>query len=388
MKRVSTFISKFGGDVLITIGAIAGAIDGVLRQGLPGASAVAPWFLAAAIALIVLPHFWRKRFPFTAAAAVWILAATMSFVDGRSIPASFSVVIAGLAAAFMLGRLQDAFQAGTGLAIVLGGTLVIVNNIPNHVIASFITIPAQFSLAWLAGFAVRERAAQARAAEERAMLAERDRETGARIAVAEERARIARELHDVVAHAVSVMVLQAGAVRHRLHETLPEDSEALLAVERTGRTALTEMRRLLGAMRDESDDAELAPQPGLENLDSLIADVCRAGLPVELHYQGERFSLPRAIDLSAYRVVQEGLTNALKHAHASKADVTIRYEPQEVCVEVCDDGLGSAADQGVGYGLLGMHERVKIYGGEMTAQPDARGGFVLKACLPITGEET
>src|SRR5439155_21225888 len=155
----------------------------------------------------------------------------------------------------------------------------------------------------------------------RATQAERERDAAARIAVAEERARIARELHDIVAHAVSVMVLQVGAVRHKLPDALAEDREALTGVEQAGRTALAEMRRLLAAMRRDGDEAELTPQPGLDGLDSLVEKVSRAGLPVRLHVDGERYPLPAAIDLSAYRIVQEGLTNALKHARASNADV-------------------------------------------------------------------
>ena len=160
--------------------------------------------------------------------------------------------------------------------------------------------------------------------------------------MAEERARIARELHDIVAHAVSVMVLQVGAVRHRLPDSLAEDGEALRGVEQTGRTALAEMRRLLGAMRREGDDLELAPQPGLDGLDALLDEVGRAGLPVRLHVDGEPVPLPRALDLSAYRIVQEGLTNALKHAHASHADVIVRYRPDELRIEVRDDGDGGS----------------------------------------------
>ena len=219
--------------------------------------------------------------------------------------------------------------------------------------------------------------------EDHAARLERERDERARVAVAEERARIARELHDIVAHAVSVMVLQVGAVRHRLPEELDEDRDALNGVERAGRTALTEMRRLLAAMRIDGDEAELAPQPGLDGLDSLAAEVGRAGLPVRLHVEGERFPLPRAIDLSAYRIVQEGLTNALKHARASHADVTVRYRPEEVEVEVLDDGAGTATSDGLGHGLVGIRERVKIYGGEMNAGTAPAGGFVLSARLPL-----
>src|SRR5215472_3384427 len=146
--------------------------------------------------------------------------------------------------------------------------------------------------------------------------AELERDAAARIAVAEERARIARELHDIVAHAVSVMVLQVGAVRHKLPDALAEDRDALRGVERVGRAALAEMRHLLAVMRRDGDRVELTPQPGLEGLDSLVKDIGHAGLPVELHIEGEPFSLPRGIDLSAYRIVQEALTNALRHARA------------------------------------------------------------------------
>ncbi len=252
-------------------------------------------------------------------------------------------------------------------------------------------------VAWVAGYALRERAEQAEAAEMcatlaerereaaemRATLAEREREAAARIAVAEERARIARELHDIVAHAMSVMVLQVGAVRHKLPKTLEEDRDALGRVEQAGRTALTEMRRLLGAMRSDGDGVELGPQPGLDALDSLVEDVIRAGLPVRVQVDGEPFPLPRAIDLSAYRIVQEGLTNALKHADASHADVTVRYRPDKLELEIADDGRGPATTNGHGHGLVGIRERVNIYGGEMSAGAAPAGGFVLSARLPV-----
>ena len=201
--------------------------------------------------------------------------------------------------------------------------------------------------------------------------------------MAEERARIARELHDIVAHAVSVMVLQVGAVRHKLPDVQAEDRDALKGVEQAGRTALAEMRRLLGAMRRDGDGLDLAPQPGLDGLDSLLEDVGRAGLPVRLHVDGEAFPLPRAIDLSAYRIVQESLTNALKHARASHADVTVRYRPDELELEVVDDGAGAATSDGLGHGLVGIRERVKIYGGEMDAGTAPAGGFILSARLPL-----
>jgi signal transduction histidine kinase len=181
------------------------------------------------------------------------------------------------------------------------------------------------------------------------------------------------------------MVLQVGAVRHKLPDTLEEDREALEDVERAGRAALVEMRRLLGAMRREGEEPEMAPQPGLDSLETLVETVGRAGLPVRLHVDGEPFALPRALDLSAYRIVQEGLTNALKHAGAGQADVTLRYGPDELQIEVRDDGEGAAAGDGLGHGLVGIRERVKIYGGEMTAGRATGGGFVLSTRLPLGG---
>jgi signal transduction histidine kinase len=217
----------------------------------------------------------------------------------------------------------------------------------------------------------------------RATRAEREREAAARVAVAEERARIARELHDIVAHAMSVMVLQVGAVRHMLPDTLEEGRDALGRVEMAGRTALAEMRRLLGAMRRDGDDLELGPQPGLDALGSLVEDVVRAGLPVRVHVEGEPVPLPRAIDLSAYRIVQEGLTNALKHANASHAEVTVRYRADEVEVNIADDGSGPETTNGAGHGLVGIRERVNIYGGEMSAGARPGGGFLLTARLAV-----
>ena len=254
-------------------------------------------------------------------------------------------------------------EAVIGLGVVLGGSTVVVYVIPAHSASDLGFIPLEFAISWLAGFAVRERAEKAEAAEVRATLAEREANAAARIAVAEERARIARELHDIVAHAVSVMVLQVGAVRHNLPEELAQDRDALRGVEQRRRTALADMRGLLGAMRRDGDEAELLPQPGLDGLESLLQEISRAGLPVRLRVDGEPFPLPPGIDLSAYRIVQEGLTNALKHAHADNADVTVCYRPVELQIEVRDDGEGGSVSDGLGHGLVGVRERVKIYGG-------------------------
>jgi len=292
--------------------------------------------------------------------------------------------VAGMVAAFLLGNLRDETQARLGLAVVVGGAAIVIYNNPKHAPGELVFVPVLFAIGWLAGYALRERAAQAEQAEERALEAELRRESAARLAVAEERARIARELHDVVAHAVSVMVLQVGAVRHNLPAELAADSDALKDVEQAGRSALTEMRRLLGAMHD-GEDADLSPQPGLDSLDALVERVGRAGLPVRLQVEGDAVQLPRAVDLSAYRIVQEGLTNSLKHANATRADVTVRYAPDAVQLEIRDDGVGAGTTDGLGHGLVGIRERVKIYGGEMNAGTAPEGGYVLRARLPVEG---
>ncbi|MDP9285011.1 MAG: sensor histidine kinase [Actinomycetota bacterium] len=385
MGSLWSLARRYGFDVLILVGALGGA----LAVALAGHSADAPhttrWLTAPATAIIVLPLLARRRFPFAAPLSVWLLGTAFSFVDGRLVPFTPSISVAGLAGAFLLGN-RNGVEAGLGMAAVVGGTAIIVSNNPSHATAELVFVPLSFAIGWLAGFALRERAEQAEAAEVRATQAERERETAARIAVAEERARIARELHDIVAHAVSVMVLQVGAVRHKLPDAMVEDSDALRNVEQAGRTALTEMRRLLAAMRNDADEAELTPQPGLDGLGSLLEEIGRAGLPVQLHVDGDPFPLPRAIDLSAYRIVQEGLTNALKHARASNADVTVRYRSDELQLEVRDNGEGSSTSNGLGHGLVGIRERVKIYGGEMTAGTTNGGGFTLSTRLPLSGQ--
>jgi signal transduction histidine kinase len=372
-------------DLLIVVAALEAALDVALREDAIRAPRTTAWFTVPAVAILILPLLARRRFPFAAPAAVWLIAATWSFVDGRLIIFSVGVSAAGSVASFLLGRVPDVRQARIGLLIVVGGALVVVSNDPNHSAGDFVFLPVVFAIAWLAGYAVRERTEQADAAEQRASIAEREREAAARVAVAEERTRIARELHDVVAHAVSVMVLQVGAIRHNLPDELERDKAALKGVEDTGRSALAEMRRLLGALRRAGDDVDLSPQPGLDALEPLLDGFRRAGLPVRLRVDGEPVPLPPTLDLSAYRIVQEGLTNALKHARAGQADVIVRYAPDRLEIDVHDDGRGGAPADGLGHGLVGVRERVKIYGGEMTAGTAADGGFTLSTSLPLDG---
>jgi len=205
--------------------------------------------------------------------------------------------------------------------------------------------------------------------------------------VSQERARIARELHDVVAHCVSLMVVQAGAAEDLLNRDPQRARQPLQTIQETGRQAVGDMQRMLGLLRGECSDRMLAPQPGTEQLGELIAHMAEAGLPVQLRIEGKSRPLPAGVELAAFRVVQEALTNILKHAGPAKASVVVRYGDDALELHVLDDGDGAAparsADAGQGHGLIGIRERVAIYGGAVEAGPAADGGFELRARLPL-----
>jgi len=253
---------------------------------------------------------------------------------------------------------------------------------------------------WLAGSAMRERQGRNAILEQRASQLEHERELGAMVAVADERARIARELHDVIAHSVSVMVVQAGAARRLLARAGPSGSsvpngaggaggveragEALLEVEASGREALTELRRLLGVLAERPDELVLAPQPGLGQLDALVDRVGTAGVAVELRIVGAARPLPPGLDLTAYRILQEALTNVLRHAAGARTEVVVEYGERELRLAVVDGGGSPAGGPpGAGRGLLGMQERVAVYGGHVHAASLPEGGFEVRARLPL-----
>jgi signal transduction histidine kinase len=380
VSRLWLFARSSPLDVLIVIGAIESGLEVAF-----GHDASAPlWLAVPAVMAAVLVLLWRHRFPFMAPASVWLLAAALSFVDGNLVVSIAGVYIAGMAAAFFLGSLADAVQNRAGLAVVVGAAAILVYNEPDHAAGEYVFVPALFAIAWLAGFALRERATQAEAAEERATQAEREREESARHAVFEERVRIARELHDVVAHHVSMMGVQAGAARVVIDRDPVKAKEALSAIESSSRQAVAELHRLLGFLRQAGDRDDLAPQPGLGQLPRLAASMSDSDLAVEVSIEGESRSLPPTVDVSAYRIVQEALTNTLKHSAASRADVHVRYWPDELEVEIIDDGRPSSVPSSAsgGLGLIGMRERAALHGGQLSAGPAAGGGFAVKVKLP------
>jgi signal transduction histidine kinase len=241
-----------------------------------------------------------------------------------------------------------------------------------------------FTVAWGIGFGLGHKFREADEAKERLARADRARAEQARLAVADERTRIARELHDVVGHSVSVMTVQASAARRLLRPHQEKEREALLVVEQTGREALAEMRRMVGVLRRPEEAPALAPQPSLVHLDRLIEHTREAGLPVELRIEGVPGPLAASVDLTAYRLVQEGLTNAMRHARAHHAEVVVRYGDGHVELTVTDDGDGQGDGEGGGHGLVGMRERMSVYGGELQAGPLPEGGYRLRARLPVS----
>jgi signal transduction histidine kinase len=236
---------------------------------------------------------------------------------------------------------------------------------------------------WLAGDVLRSRrleAAQRAEAMERSL---REREASIVAAAAEERRHVARELHDVVAHAVSVMVIQAGAARQVVRSAPDEAEAAMLAVETIGREAMTELRRFLGALSDEDEAAGLAPQPGIDDLAALLERVREAGLPASLEVDGEPRPVSRSVDVTVFRIVQEGLTNALRYAHRAATLVRLTWEPVQLRIEILDDGPAAVAPTGSGRGLAGMSERASMVGGRVEAGPRVGGGFAVRAWLPL-----
>ncbi len=351
------------------------AIDGT------GPDPVAP--VMALTFAVTAPLLLRRRFPFLALVvpiaclAVWATAYPYTANKGGPIFFVF------LSIAFLLGSLADRRRALVGLALVEAAVLAVAAGLPDGFLANLWWIGLFSNIAWAAGFVLGGRSLEAQEARERAQRLELQREEEALRAVAEERARIARELHDLVGHSVSVMTLHAAGVRRLLRPEQEREREALLVIEQTGREALAEMRRLVGVLRAPDEAAALVPQPSLAHLDRLAQQARDSGLPVDVRIEGEPPHLAPGLDLAAYRVVQEGLTNALKHAGAGRAEVVVRYEGGRLEVVVRDDGHGTGGGEKGGHGLAGMRERVAVYGGDLRAGPLPGGGFELRAVLPV-----
>jgi signal transduction histidine kinase len=349
------------------------------------------------VLLQTLPLVLRRRAPFTVFAIAALALAVQGSLELRG-PLfaflAFNLAVYSLAAygerrLAVVGVAVWAFllTVRLGYLIVTGWPHVTLTGV-RDVIDDYVLLAA----AWTLGEGVRQRRAHAAELEERAARLEREREEKARQAVIQERLRIARELHDVVAHSLSVIGVQAGAARLVL-DTDPNPTrarEAVASIEATANRAMAEMRRALGILRDtEPSGAALAPLPGLRQLPGLLDQMRAAGLPVGLTVVGTPRPLATSIDLSLYRIVQEALTNALKHARATRADVVVCWAAHEITVEVTDDGQGPSAStaRSEGAGTIGMRERVALFGGELQVGPRPQGGYAVHVGLPIAVDE-
>jgi signal transduction histidine kinase len=346
-------------------------------------------YAAAALAMSV-PLAWRRLAPIMVLALVYVPLLGMA-VAGH--PLDFTYVMLVLLLAFAaVGGYCERRRAVVGL--VLGLALLAAQAVLENVIsrrdvgspgvADVAFIGVIVCAVWGLAVGLRERSLQAGELEQRAERLERERAEQERLAVAQERARIARELHDVVAHSVSVIAVQTGSLRRRLRHERPAEAQELVAVEHTAREALAEMRRMLGLLRADDDALSLAPQPGIDDVDRLVAQMRQAGLAVMLDVRGERRPLAPGVDLAAYRIIQEALTNVLKHAGPAAARVAVCFGERDLELEISDDGSAAGpVNNGSGHGLVGMRERVALYGGSLDAGPGADGGFSVRARLPI-----
>ncbi|HVH65115.1 MAG TPA: histidine kinase [Candidatus Acidoferrum sp.] len=370
--------------VLTVLGLISTAIDAFSgRILLPQ-----PWASALALGLLLLqtvPLYWRRRAPNTVLILVAAAFAIKYLIGINTGFAAVGLLIAVYSvAAYGADRRRLWALLLAGLLFVAGFVIFAITGNPRFIA---ISVPsAAHVAAWLIGDYLRVRRGYIAALEERARRLERERDLDRRIAADEERTRIARELHDVVAHDVSVIAIQAGAAR-TVQQAQPESAaEALTLIEGTARKTLVELNQLLGVLRKSNGAApDRGPQPGMAQLPSLVSELRSAGLSVVSRVEGEPYTLPPALDLSAYRILQESTTNILKHAHAHSVEILLRYLPTWIDLRVRDDGIGGATAGGArsGHGLVGMRERVTLFGGEVRAGPLKGGGFEVVARLPI-----
>jgi len=369
-------------DVLVVGVAIAAELEIVVRD-LPGPK----WLLLPAVWLYTLPLLARRRWPLAAPLFVLGVQVLVSFLDVPDSVREKWGVVAYVLAFWVLGSYNPLREAILGLLVGLAGIAIVTLEDVRVPAGDAFSVAVYASLTWLAGVALRQRSLRITEAERRSAELEQDHRD-AQAAVAEERARIAHELHDVVAHSVSVMAVQAGAARMMLSTNPDRALQPLLAVEETGRQALDELRRLLCILRPDQEGSGVVAQPGLENLPDLVESVRGTGLPVELVIDGDVRPLTPGLGLTAYRIVQEALTNSLKHASAREVRVLIHYGPRELQVEVCDDGRGTTPSTPRpgghrGHGIPGMLERATLYGGDLHAGPGESGGYTVRANLPI-----
>jgi signal transduction histidine kinase len=343
--------------------------------------------LAQSVPIVIalsVPLVLRRRYPVSVFAVVAAGAFLQWMSDIEVKPVDLAVLVA-LYTVAAYGRDRRAIPVA-GLVVVSGVVLAVLRWHGEHPLASTVVPLAVTAVALALGDDRRTRRAHFAELEIRAERLERERDALAAVAASAERARIARELHDVVAHSLSVMVAQADGASYTVATDPARARQAMTTVADTGRSALTEMRRLLGVLRPTSTTGDLAPQPEMDDLPELVAKVQAAGLPVELVIDGPAVDLPAGMELAAYRIVQEALTNTLKHSGpGATAHVAVRYREHRLEIQVEDDGAGirRPGDDSTGQGLAGMRERTAMYGGSFEAGSRDGGGFAVTAQFPL-----
>ena len=375
-------------DVLVAIVAcVAAELELALGHGIQGSA----WVNALAAAGATLPIALRRRFPLGAAITVAAVVVVQEALNGDLIENSITPLFSATMVVYGVAAYCDRRRAFVGLVAVLALIWTDVLLADKTVGGDFVFTALLVFGPWLVGRIVATRVELAAELSDKADRLEREQDKQAQLAVAQERSRIARELHDVVAHNVSVMVVQAAAARRMIDHDTTKAKDALGSVEQTGRAALKEMRRMVGMLGQGEDELLLTPQPSMDELDSLIERAREAGLEVDLEVEGERKRLESGVDLSAFRIVQEALRNTLKHAGPARATIKLRYGDDDVEVDVSDNGRGvrAATENGAvtGQGLVGMRERVAMLGGEIEAGYREDGGFGVHARLPLEREE-
>jgi signal transduction histidine kinase len=334
----------------------------------------------AILVLVVLPLLIRRRWPLPSLVTVGFGAVVTSLLT----PMPWVQVASVALAAFTLGdRIADrTIGAFAVVAVAAAMSLGFIAQDADPIAAA--ALPFVFLLpSWLLGDVARAGRVEAARRAESSERSLRDREERLRAAAADERRHVARELHDVVAHAVSVMVVQAGAARQVVRTSPAQAEDSMLAVETTGRDAMNELRRFLGTLTDDDEAAGLAPQPGIAEIAALLERVREAGLPASLEVDGVPRSIPSSLEVAVYRIVQEALTNALRYARRAATLVRLSWESEQLRVEILDDGPAAAAAEGTGRGLVGMRERATLVGGRLEAGPRIGGGYAVRAWLPI-----
>ncbi|MGW0590273.1 sensor histidine kinase [Streptosporangium sp. NPDC002607] len=347
-----------------------------------GTTRLGSWGFAGLGLLLFVPLLWLRQRPVTVFVIISLTCFLQWLLGVQPLFFNISVLVAMYGVA---SRRPLRWAVGAGLVVELGLALAFARLAPELDVSAFATASAFAVAIWIAGIYANTRRRYLEGLEERAERAERERDQQARLAAAAERARIARELHDVVAHNVSVMIVQADGAGYAIEHDPEQARQAMRAVSATGRGALAEMRRMVGVLRADGVQEEYAPQPSLSQLDDLVARVRASGLPVEFRVLGVPRKLPEGEQLTVYRIVQEALTNTLKHGGpGSRAVVEMEYGVRELLLRVTDDGRGAAAPRREGgHGLVGMRERVALFGGSVEARPGPGGGFRVVARLPI-----